>query len=147
MNEPSPAVRELSRHVIDRELGGLASDQLGKGIERAFARLREVLSPLVGHVGVDAVLGRALHLTIPSHSWAVRLAASDGHAGSSAAASHWSEVFDSQDTGEVRECAVQLFGHVLAVLCAFIGEDLTFRLVGRAWSGLPEPSGSDRQEA
>jgi hypothetical protein len=145
MNEPASAVLELSRQVIDRELSGLAPDQFGGGIEHAFARLREVLSPLVGQAGVDAVLGRAIHLTIPRHSWAARLV--DGRAGSSAAAIHWSEIIDMQDIGEVHECAIHLFGHVLAVLSGFIGEDLTFRLVGRAWSDLPGPSGSDPQEA
>jgi hypothetical protein len=147
MNEPSPAVRELSRHVIDRELAGLAPDQFGTGIEQAFGRLREVLSPLVGQVGVEAVFARAVHLTRPSHSWAARLVTSAGDAGSPAAARDGSEIIDWQNVAEVRECAVQLIGHVLCVLCGFIGEDLTFRLVERAWSGLPGPSGSDPQEA
>jgi hypothetical protein len=147
MNEPSLAVRKLSRQVIDRELDGLAPDQVAAGIEQALVRLREVLSPLVGQVGVDAVLSRAVHLTLPNHSWAARLVATDRDAASSAAASNGFQTIGSQDIGEVRECAVELFGHVLAVLCGFIGEDLTFRLVGRAFSDLPGPSASDPQEA
>jgi hypothetical protein len=36
----------------------------------------------------------------------------------------------------VAECAVALFANVISLLCSFIGEDLTFRLVRRVWTDL-----------
>jgi hypothetical protein len=33
------------------------------------------------------------------------------------------------------------------LLCSFIGEELTFRLIGRLWTDVPAADGSGSQEA
>jgi hypothetical protein len=146
MNDPTRSVREVSGRVIDDELGALPAARFGDAIEHAFVTLYELLSPLVGEVGFQAVLQRALHLTVPKHPW---LAAIETHrvAGTSPVVSGWGAVFGARQAAEGRECAVHLFAQVLALLCSFIGEELTFRLIGRVWDGVLGAEGRSSEEA
>jgi hypothetical protein len=146
MNEPARSIREVSRRVIDHELGALPAARFGDAIEHAFVRLYELLSPLVGQVGFQAVLQRALHLTVPNHPWLAAVETNRA-AGTSSVVSGWGGIFGAQQATEGHECAVQLFVHVLALLCSFIGEELTFRLIGRMWNGALVSDGRGSQEA
>lgn len=86
----------------------------------------------MGNVGVSALQSRALALANRQFPWlrAVHIKADGGFGGLDAV--------DAQvDPREFFEGCVVLFAHLLGLLEAFIGVDLTLRLVGEAWPELP----------
>lgn len=145
MNGPTPDMLELSRRIMEQEIGGReAPEEIALAIEGGFQRLCDALFNLVGHSGGQALLARALDLTRRDFGW---LEAVLVEAGASIKFNNLPEVVRRESASSVVACATTLLATLIALLCAFIGEALTMRLVGRIWAEAPRgPSGPGVEE-
>lgn len=133
--KPVPGnVRALAQEIIDRETAGReAPAEVAQALEGVFQRLYQLMSTLVGHVGFAYVMSRADHLTKaagPALRWELQVTTTGTIVG-------LAEHIEREGAAQVVTYAVDLLANVIALLCAFIGDDLTFRLVGRIWTDLP----------
>jgi hypothetical protein len=145
----SPSAFQLmAQRIVAIEISRLDGDakvqrELPEALERAFAQLDGLMSNLVGVAGFRALTRRAIHLSAASFPWLDKSKTSDPYAvlGSRAALATWVQ---QQGEAQVRACAETVLGYILELLCSFIGEDLTFRLLRRVWTDLAE--GKPRSE-
>lgn len=95
-------------------------------------KLRPDLAALMGNVGFRALLSRALALANAEVPWlrAVHVKADGSFEG-------LDELEAQVDPDEIFEGGIVLLAQLLGLLVAFIGEDLTLRLVREVWSKLP----------
>ena len=105
-----------------------------QGIRNALTRLDDHCSQLVGKVGFEALFSRALHLTQPDWPAARTL-------------ENLSETVQQEGAEKTRAGAALLFANTIGLLCSFIGDDLTFRVLERAWPELPKATSSERERA
>ena len=94
----------------------------------ACARLRPHLTTLVGHAGYRALLMRALALAGAEVSW-LRAVQVKGDGSLAAPA----EVRTRVDPKKILEGRIILLAQLLGLLVAFIGRNLTLRLVSEIW--------------
>lgn len=133
--KPTPRdLRLLARQIIEREIAGRETPAaLAEALDAAFGRLYHLMSALVGHVGFTAVMSRAAHLTKagrPSAGPGLRVTATGTIAG-------LAEHIEREGAPATTAYVEDLLANVMSLLCAFIGEALTSRLVGRVWTDLP----------
>jgi hypothetical protein len=95
---------------------------------RVAEKLRPHLATLMGDGGFQALLARALSLASVEVSWlgAVRVKMDGTFEG-------LEEARAQLDPSEFLEGGIVLIAHLLGLLTAFIGPNLTSRLVGDAW--------------
>jgi hypothetical protein len=95
---------------------------------RVAEKLRPRLANLMGNGGFRALLARALALASAEVSWlgGVRVKANGTFEG-------LDEARTQIDPAEFLEGGIVLMAHLLGLLAAFIGPDLTSRLVGEVW--------------
>ena len=129
MSEVPLQMRDLAERLIAHETR--ANKSSGTRIPAAFPvgeKLRPKLATLIGDTGFRALLSRALaraRAEVPSLR-AVQVEG-DGSLGGLTE-------FDAQaDPAEAAEGRVVLLAQLLGMLVAFIGEDLTLRLVRDVW--------------
>ena len=86
--------------------------------------------PLIGQVGVDALLGRALHLAQREYPWLAHAREPE----------QWKGPFDQilfclerQDLSVATEAAGAVLGAFMGLLVTFIRESLTEGLLRKAW--------------
>jgi hypothetical protein len=131
MSRAPPKSQEFAERLIAHEARVHPSAKGTPGAFLVCTRLRPHLAVLVGSTGFDALLSRALALASAEVHWlgAVHVQA-DGTleilAGRAAPA----------DPEEMAEGGGALIIQLLGLLVAFIGEDLTMRLVDEAWPKL-----------
>jgi hypothetical protein len=135
-----PAPEELARRLLAAEAGEKTRpEELAAAGERAYLRLRERLSVLLGPTGFDALWARAVHLaqrkfrsddttaaeeSVPMHGYALH-AAVRGRA--SVVGQH---------------NLVVAFASFITLLFTFIGEELSLRFIRQIWPDLP-PDATD----
>lgn len=146
MSAPDARARALSRGIIEHEIDGRETPaDVAAAIEVAFRRLYQVMSTVIGPLGFQAVLTRAVHLTrraCPGFN------ACDVTCGDTVVMTGMSELIEREGAAQAGAAAVVLLANVIALLCSFIGEDLTFRLLRRGWTGLPgQEAGPGAEEA
>lgn len=135
--------REQVRATLEQRMGGAPDASL---VADATVNLwRDVaarLTPIIGTGGVDAIFGRALHLSgiqLPSHLMPRETEAS--HAALACLGRH----LESHDAATGAEASVSLFVNFSELLVTLIGEPLTDRLLSPVWA--PKPSGSEEETA
>ena len=97
----------------------------------AIEKLYPNLAPLMGNIGFSALLSRALALSIAEVPWlrTVQVTTDGSFEG-------FEELGAQVDQDLFFEGCAVLLSHLLGLLVAFIGEDLTLRLVRQAWPKL-----------
>ena len=132
MRRATPKLRDFAVRLIGYETRrhGTSDDKVPSA-RLASERLRPHLSKFMGNIGFNALLSRALVLGIADVPWlsSVRVKTDgslEGFEGLSAQIA----------PEEFTEGCVTLFSHLLGLLAAFIGEELTLRLVSEAWPEL-----------
>ena len=149
--EPGEGVRKRSRafdsvaqELIAKTVAGRAkADRVGRAINEAFRRLECEMAAMVGDVGAHALFVRALHLTAKEGVDAdLPTAVAEG-----APPGGWAALAERSGTQEACAAATLLFCNVLELLASFIGEDLTFRLVRRAFEDLGDAGADGDQES
>lgn len=129
MNRATPQMRHLAKSLIIYEQLGYKPST--PKISAAFSiseKLRPQLASLMGEGGYRALLSRALTLARAEAPWlgAVQIKAD----GSLEEPAGLETQIDMQGTVEGR---IVLLAHLLGLLAAFIGENLTLRLLREVW--------------
>jgi hypothetical protein len=124
-------LRQLALKVLAQHAGSAASaEALAAAARRAYDDLARVSAPLIGHVGVDALTGRALHLMQREYPWLVDTREPEQ------AEEPFTQVIVSlarQDPAVATEAAGAVFATFTGLLVTFIGEPLTVGLLRQAW--------------
>lgn len=130
MNRVTPQMRTFAKRLLaDDALENKSSQTAATPVVfRVCERLRPQLAILMGNGGFRALLSRALALASMEVSWlrAVHVKADGSLEG-------LAELELQADREKVAECGVVLLAQLLELLVAFIGENLTLRLVRELW--------------
>lgn len=133
MSRTTPQMRKLAEFLIASETRGKVSLEMKS--PPAFdvcEKLRPYLATLMGKVGFHALLSRALAVAgaddASLRSWKVNPDGSLGRSGESGAP------VDSENRAAA---SAALVSQLLTLLVAFIGENLTVRVVRELWPKLP----------
>jgi hypothetical protein len=139
MNLSGPNARKTAGQLLAYEAGaGKPSDVNIPAAIRVCEKLRRPLSTLAGSTGFRALLGRALTLAKAQdpHLGAVRVQPDGSLDGLSAPRSN-----------EDGQAGLALIAQLLGLLNAFIGPDLTLRLVADVWPELPAFEAEEDRES
>jgi len=98
---------------------------------RVAEKLRPHLATLMGNLGFRALLSRALALANAEVPWLRAV-----HVNADGSLEGLDELGAQVDPDEIFEGCVALLAQLLGLLVAFIGEDLTLRLVREVWPKL-----------
>ena len=114
--------------------------------ERVIQKLTRSLARLIAADGAQAILARALHLARPQFPALQAVRAGRAHE------AVLEGTADIQNDSHAGAALRTVLANQLDLLCAFIGEDLTLRLVREVWPDLspvdsPPTAISDGQEA
>ena len=126
-------MRSFAKRLIDSEaLSNTSSAAQAAEVSPVIDKLRPHLATLMGDGGVRALLSRALVLATEEVSWldAVQVNADGGLEGFEALG--W-----QLDQSEFVLGRVVLLAQLLALLVAFIGPNLTSRLLSEIWPQIP----------
>ena len=127
------ALRQLALNVLAQHAGtGAGASALAAAAQRAYDDLVRVSAPLIGEIGVDALIGRALHLAQREYPWLVDARAiepADGRFAQIVAC------LQKQDPAVATAAAAALFAQLAGLLVTLIGEPLTLLLLRKAWPG------------
>ncbi len=132
MSRATPQMRGLSQCLIAYETReNKSSETRTPAACLVSEKLRPHLATLMGSVGFRALLARALALTHPEAAWlrAVHVKADGSLEG-------LDELEAQIHPDEIFEGCVVLLAQLLGLLAAFIGENLTLRMVREVWPKL-----------
>lgn len=170
MKRPPWSLNEIARRVIEHETANCREPAaLAPVIEGVFVALEALMATLIGPAGFRAVVDRAVHLTNATWPW---IQSSEIHASAqwiitgparptgeaegiarvnaNVIISGLSAIVEREGEAQVKAGAAALLENILQLFCSFIGEDLTFRVVARAWPylhNLTAPSRSEDSES
>jgi len=125
-------MRDFAERLIAYETRGNKSSKTKTAAAcLVIDKLRPQLATLMGNIGFRALLSRTLALANPEFPWlrAVRVKAEGSLEG-------LDELGTQVDPDDVFEGCAVLLAQILGLLVAFIGEDLTLRLVREVWPKL-----------
>ena len=132
MSRTTPKLRDVSDRLIAYETReNKSSETKTPAACLVGEKLRPHLATLMGNVGFRALLSRALALANAEVPWlrAVHVNADGSFEG-------LDELGAQVDPDEIFEGCVVLLAQLLGLLVAFIGENLTLRLVREVWPKL-----------
>ncbi len=132
MHQVSLETQDLARRLLRREAGerrGPAA--LALAAERACARLRQRLVPLIGLIGFTALFRRALRLAQRERSALAGLAVDEGAEPCLAGAREFA-VAHAGDSGLVEDALAAILAHFIALLDTFVGEAVARRVLGES---------------
>jgi hypothetical protein len=122
-------MREFARRLVNSEVNGSNSEKARTSDAFGFCeKLRPQLATLMGNGGFRALLARALVLASAEVSWLRGL-----HVKPDGALGGLDELPAQLDSDSRFEGGVALLTQLLGLLVAFIGENLTLRLVRDVW--------------
>ena len=125
------ALRRLALKVLAQHAGPAASaEAVAAAARRAYDDLARMSAPLIGQVGVDALTGRALHLSQREYPCLRHTSIPEQAEGP------FDQVIaclERQDPAVATEAAAAVFATLTGLLVTFIGEPLTTRLLRQAW--------------
>ena len=134
MNRATPQIRDWAERLVVYEATLAVSESSDMITPPSFSvadKLRPHFATLMGSTGFRALLSRALSLAAAEVPWlcAVHVKADSSFGGFEASATQL-------DPEEIAEGGAVLIAQLLRLLVAFIGENLTLRLVGDVWPEL-----------
>ena len=134
MRKASPSITNLAGRLLETQgVGEHATPETpGDAFQRRYEAVRRRLTELVGSVGFRALLTRALALASAEVPWfrAVQVDADGELAGLAA-------VLAARDPAEARAGCLALLAHLLGLLVALVGPELTSPLLDDAWPDVP----------
>lgn len=129
MSRATPQMQNFAKRLIAYEtLVNKSSEAKTPAAFHVNDKLRPHLTTLMGNGGFRALLSRALALTKAEVPWlsAVQVKADGSLEG-------LEELYTQLDPNRFIEVRVVLLAHLLGLLVAFIGDNLTLHLVGEIW--------------
>lgn len=133
MSRATPQMRNFAKRLIAYEAGGNKSS--GIKTPAAFLvceKLRPQLAMLAGNGGFHALLSRAFALANPEVPWLRTV-----HINADGSLEGLEELHTRLDRDELFDGGVVLVAQLLGLLLAFIGENLTLRLLREVWPRVP----------
>jgi hypothetical protein len=125
-------MRDFAERLIAYETrGNKSSETKPPAVFLVGEKLRPQLATLMGNVGFRALLSRALALATAEVPWLRAV-----HVKADGSFERLDEFGAHVDLDEIFEGRVVLLAQLLGLLVAFIGEDLTLRLVREVWPKL-----------
>jgi hypothetical protein len=125
------ALRQIALKILARHAEPAAGEEaLAAAARRAYADLARVAAPLIGQVGVDALMGRALHLAQRDHP---SLFHTPDPREPDAPFAQFVDYLERQDSAVTLDATATVFATFMGLLATFIGEPLTARLLRKAW--------------
>ncbi len=125
------ALRELALSIIGHHAGPNAGPKaIAVAAGRIFEDFGRVVAPLIGHLGVESLTGRALHLAAREYPCVVIKGKGQE------ADRPFAQVLvclEQQDADVATAAAAGIFATFTGLLGTFIGEPLTARLLRKAW--------------
>jgi len=132
MRRANPKMRDFARRLIAYETRGNKSSETKKpAVFHVFEKLRPQLATLMGSTGFHALLSRALALANAEVPWLPAV-----HVKADGSLEGLNDREAQVDPEEIAEGRVILLAQLLGLLAAFIGENLTLRLVCEVWPKL-----------
>jgi hypothetical protein len=129
MSRATPQMRSFAIHLMAYEtLRNKSSEEKTAAAFRVTDKLRPHLATLMGIGGFRALLSRALALANAEVHWLRAV-----HVKADGALEGLEELHAQLDPAEFSEGRVVLLARLLGLLVAFIGPNLTLRLVGEIW--------------
>jgi hypothetical protein len=126
-------VSELARQVLAKRAGPSASAAaLAAVARRTHDELAEVAAPLIGQIGVEALMSRAVHLARRQYPWL----GSDQPDSLEHEKNTFAEVarrLEQAEAGIAADAAAAVFAGSAALLATLIGDRLTASLLYKAW--------------
>jgi hypothetical protein len=132
MNRATPQMRNFAQRLISHETSGNeTSETKTPAAFHVCEKLRSPLATLMGNAGFGALLSRARALANAEVPW-LRAAPvkPDG------SLKGLNELDAQVDAEQIAEGGVVLLAQLLGLLVAFIGENLTLRIVHEVWPKL-----------
>ena len=139
------ALRQLALNALAQHAGPTAgAEALAAATRRAYDDLALVSAPLIGRAGVEALTGRALHLSQREYRWLVH---TPGPEHAEAPFAQFIFSLERQDPAVATEAAGAVLATFTGLLVTFIGEPLTARLLRKAWPGAFPDAGTKETKA
>lgn len=137
MKRTTPLTRSFAARLISHEMRGSKHSDANAPVAafRVCQKLQPPLAMLIGRTGFRALLTRALALAKTNASW---LQAAD--VAPDGTLSMLGGLPTRISAGQIAEGSVGFIAELLELLIAFIGEQLTWRLMHDAWPQLPPPT-------
>ena len=133
MTRASSATRDFATRLIAHDTkANRPSETEGPGVQHICEKLRPHLATLMGNTGFRALLSRALALANKEVPWL-----RDVHVKSDGSLEGLEELPAQLLPDKIVEGNVVLLARVLGLLMAFIGKNLTIRLVRDVWPEAP----------
>ncbi|HEU5208631.1 MAG TPA: hypothetical protein VFU06_04400 [Longimicrobiales bacterium] len=131
MAQSSPKLVELARRIVEQEAGG-SSDPAASAaaVDSACRRVQDHLVDLLGSGGVDALIGRALHIAQREQPLLAGASVS-GQPGT--CFNGLAESFAAATEEEARSAATTVLTCLLDLLVMLLGEELGMKPVRRLW--------------
>ena len=144
---PPPAPEELARRLLAYEAGQKKSpEELAVAGERAYLRLRERLTVLLGTTGFDALWARAMHLAQRKFRAGDNAATVESFPTGASRAYGLHAAVSGHDSAAVQHNLVIVFASFITLLFTFIGEELGLRFIRQIWPDLPLDAAASRAE-
>jgi len=132
MSRATPKMRDFAERLIAYETrGNKSSETKTPAACLVSEKLRPHLATLMGNLGFRALLSRALALANAEVPWLRAV-----HVNADGSLEGLDELGAQVDPDEIFEGCVVLLAQLLGLLVAFIGENLTLRLVREVWPKL-----------
>ena len=126
-------MRNFAKRLMAYEaLGNKPPEDSSPAIFRICEKLRPTLSMLMGKSGFRALLSRALVMAGAEVQWLAAV-----HVKADGSLEGLEELHAQLDPKEFAEGGVVLLAQLLGLLAAFVGENLTLRLVLEVWPKVP----------
>ncbi len=126
MDRPTPAQLRIAHRILQQESETSGRGNIGEAVARAGKKLRERLGRIFSELGTDALLKRAVHMASTDFPYL-------GGAGGPGEIESLRLILDGVGATEAQEAADAVFGHVIALLVRFVGDDLALRAIGDVW--------------
>jgi len=132
MSRVTPQIRELAERLIAFEAkDNEAARRMHPAVFHVCERLRPHLATLMGQGGFRAVLARALAVASAEVPWFAALQVKDD-----GSLEGWEKPEAPVKPKDLAESGAVLVAHLLGLLVAFIGDNLTLHLVRDVWPKL-----------
>ena len=125
------ALQQLALNVLAQYSGAAEGNEaLAAAARRAYEELAHVSTPLIGQVGVAALIARASHLAQRDYPWLITLPESER---ADEPFAHVIVSLSRQSPPDAAEGTAAVFAAFAGLLVTFIGEPLTAALLRKAW--------------
>lgn len=129
MTQTMPRVRELARHLLLLETPGVEQAEAEvSATMSALAKLCCYLTKLIGAAGFEVLLARALALARAEAGWLAPVRVQSG-----TKLTGFQEAALQQPADAVVAGCIALMVQLIGLLVAFVGENLTLRLLHDVW--------------